>query len=230
MNLPVGTIINVFSVMAGSLVGVLLHRNIPVRVKSTVFDAIGLFTIFLGVSMAAKTENVIYLVLSLLIGALLGEAVRLETLFERAAGKIKTRVGGGDRFTEGLITAFLIFCIGPLTIMGSIEDGLRGDPTLLITKSVLDGFASIALASSFGVGVLFSAIPLFIYQGAITLFAAASQNFFTPQMIGELTAVGGVLILGLGVNLLELKRIKVANLLPALVVVVALVLFGGRPS
>jgi uncharacterized membrane protein YqgA involved in biofilm formation len=134
---------------------------------------------------------------------------------------------GDSRFTEGLVTAFLIFCIGPMTVVGALDEGIRADHNLLFAKSILDCFMSIALASTFGLGVAFSILPLFIFQYGITLLGLGAQSVFSEVVVNQLTAVGGVLILGLGINLLELRRLRVANLLPALVVVVILALIFG---
>ena len=220
-----GTYVNVVAVIIGSIIGVLLHQRFPDNFKKIGFQAIGLCVLFLGISMAFKTENFLILIFSMLIGALIGEAMHLDTHIERFGEFLKARIGSSnnDQFSEGFVTAFLIFCIGAMTIIGSIEDGLNNDPSILFAKSLMDGCASIALASTFGIGVLFSVIPLFIFQGGITLLAASSKAFFTNILINELSAVGGVILMGLGIQLLEIKEIKVVNFLPALIVVIVLV-------
>jgi uncharacterized membrane protein YqgA involved in biofilm formation len=160
----------------------------------------------------------------MLIGAIIGELMHLDRRIDQFGEFLKARIGStNDQFSEGFVTAFLLFCIGAMTIVGSIEDGLNNDPSILFAKSLMDGCASIALASTFGIGVLFSAIPLFVFQGGITLLAASSKAFFTEVLITELSAVGGVILMGLSIQLLDLKEIKVVNLLPALIVVIILV-------
>lgn len=223
--MPIGTIVNTFAVIFGSLVGLLLHKNLPVKLKDIVFQGIGLATLVIGMQMALKVENLLILIFGILIGGLVGEAIDLEKYLEKFSLFLKAKIKSkNEHFTQGLITAFLIFCVGSMTFIGTLNEGLRGDHSLLFTKSLLDGFTSIALASTYGVGVLFSAIPLFLFQTSLTVLAVQFQSFFTPLVVGQLTATGGVLILGIGLNLLEIKRIKVINLLPALVVVVVLTL------
>ena len=179
--------------------------------------------------MALDVKNVLTLIFSLLVGGIAGETADLDARLDRAAGKLKSLLKRQESgFSEGLVTAFLIFCMGSMTIVGCIDEGVRGERTILLTKSLMDGFTSIALASTFGAGVLFSAIPLLVFQGSITLLASASQRFFTPLMTAQLTAVGGTMIIGLGFGLLDIKKIKVINFLPALAVVVLLtLLFPG---
>lgn len=153
----------------------------------------------------------------------MGELVRLDKRIETLSDALKSKLKFKDQgFTEGLVTAFLIFCIGSMTIVGALNEGISGDKSLLLTKSMLDGFTSIALASTFGVGVLFSVIPMLVVQGGITVFAGLFQNLFSDILLAQLTATGGVLILGIGINLLEIKTIKVINLLPSLLVVLIL--------
>jgi hypothetical protein len=142
---------------------------------------------------------------------------------DRLGEHIKQKVGSKNKsFSEGFVTAFLLFCMGSMTILGSIEEGLGGRPNLLIAKSVLDGFSSLALSASLGIGVIFSALPLFIYQGGITLFASSLQQFFTATLINELSAVGGLLLIGLGINILEIKKLNILNMLPSLVIAIIL--------
>jgi uncharacterized membrane protein YqgA involved in biofilm formation len=226
--LPVGSLVNALAIIAGGTVGLLLHGRFPERFRVVVFQGLGLCVTVLGLQMALKAQNILVVIFSLLIGGLLGEALRLEDRLEGVGDRVKALMKSKNpRFTEGLVTASLIFCIGAMAIVGSFDEGLRGDPSVLITKSVLDGFASLALASSFGAGVIFSFVPVFVYQGSLTLFAGAFQSVFSEALIAQLTAVGGVLILGIGITLLDIKRIKLSNLLPALVVAVVLSFFFG---
>ena len=171
--------------------------------------------------MALKANDLLVIVFSLVFGAIIGESIDLEKMTDVLTNKLKRKIKVKDeRFTEGLLTAFLLFCMGSMTILGAFDEGMKGDTTLLITKSVMDGFAAMALASAFGIGVSFSAIPLLIYQGGLTLFAGYLGSFFSEAMITELTAVGGILLIGLGINILEIKKIKIFNIIPALVLVV----------
>lgn len=216
-----GTLVNVATVIAGSLLGILFRHRLPRRVVTVVFHGIGLFTIGLGVSMFQESQWIIVVVLALLFGGITGGAIRLEERIEGLSESLKHKFRFQDeRFTEGLITAFLLFCMGSLTILGAIDEGLGNGPELLITKAVLDGFAAMALSAAMGIGVLFSIIPLLVYQGGITLLSMWLGNFFAEQVVNELTATGGVLLIGLGINILNLAKIKVTDLLPALLFVV----------
>lgn len=224
----IGTFINVIAVLAGAFLGLLIKERLSKRFITILFQAIGLFTLFLGVSMALQTTHIFLLILSLILGSLVGELLRIDRGIERFASylKRKTRVSGG-RFSEGLITAFLLYCMGSVSILGAIDEGLRGDPNLLLVKSMMDGISSIALASTMGIGVAFSVIPLFLYQGGITLFAGTMGEFFSETVVSELTATGGILLIGLGISILEIKPLKIINMLPALLVIILLVyLFG----
>lgn len=223
--MPIGSLVNAGAVIVGSALGLLLRSRFPEKIKVIIFQAIGLSTLVLGMEMALQTGNFLVLIFSLILGGIVGELVQLERALERLGERLKARINAGDeRFTEGLVTAFLIFCIGSMTFVGALNEGLSGDRTLIFTKALLDGFTSIALASVYGLGVIFSALPLLLIQGGISLLARQFQDFFTPLLINELTAVGGVLILGIGISLLEIKRLRTTNLLPALLVVVLLTL------
>ena len=226
-----GTIINVAAILIGGAIGLFFGARIPDRLKGTVISGMGLFTAVVGIQMFFKTENALIVLGSLLIGALLGEWWRIEdgleafgrTLERRFSNDAATNpaVPGNNRsrFVLGFMTASLLYCIGPMAILGSIQDGLTGDYQTLAIKSVLDGFASVAFASTLGVGVLFSIIPLVIYQGGISLLAGQLNAIVTPSMMNEMTATGGVILLGLAVSrLLEIKPIRVGNFLPALAV------------
>jgi len=219
--MPLGTIVNTITVMLGSIIGIMLKKKYPERIKAMVFQAIGLATLVIGITMVLQVKNILTIVFSLLIGGIVGELLLMEERFDALAERLQKRVNTSSKeFSEGLVTAFLIFCIGSMTIVGALDEGLRHDHSLLLTKSVLDGFTSAALASTYGIGVFFSAFPLLLFQGGITLIAAVSKNFFSPVMIAQLTVVGGAMIIGLGINLLGITRIKVLNLLPALVLIV----------
>ena len=223
-----GTLINVGTVIIGSIIGVILHSRFKKRFTEIAFQAISIFTIFLGVSMAFKSDAYLIIVLSLIAGSLLGEGLKLETWMDNLSDKLKVKLNSkDDKFSEGLVTAFLLFCMGSMTILGAIEEGLGGKPNLLLTKSIMDGFAAIALSSALGIGVMFSVIPLLIYQGGLTLLTALVGNYFSEVYINNLTAVGGILLIGLGIRILELKKIRVLNMLPALVIILLLTWIQG---
>ncbi len=220
-----GTIVNVLAVVAGSLLGLALKKNLPQRFQTVLFQAIGLFTLFMGIKMGLLVHKILILVFSMVLGAITGESLQIEEKLNQGIVKIKNRFfSEKDRFAEGLTGAFILFCLGSMTILGAIEEGLGGKPEILLAKSLMDGVSSIALASALGAGVLFSAIPLFIYQGGLTLFAAYLQNHLDAIVIDELSAVGGLLLIGLGLNLLNITRLKLLNFIPALIFAVLLAL------
>lgn len=219
----IGTLVNVAAVVAGSLIGMVLKNRLPQKITTIVFQAIGLATIFFGISMALKSNNWVILILSLVSGAIIGQVLNLDERMNRVGERLKTILKVSNiKFTEGLVTAFLLFCMGSMTVLGSLEEGMNNNADLLLAKSVMDGFSSIALAAAMGIGVMFSALPLLIYQGAITLFAGSLQEFLSTPMINEITATGGILLIGMGFNILEIKKIPVLNLLPALLTAVCI--------
>ncbi len=224
-----GTIINTVTVLVGSSTGLLLGKKMGESGKETVFQVVGLFTFYLGVSMALETRNPIGLILGLLTGTLLGERLRLEEALESAAERLRQKIGGDSNFVEGLMTAFLTFCVGPMTIIGSIRDGM-GDPSIIMAKSVMDGFASMAYAAALGPGVVFSSIPLFLFQGSLSIAGSLIGASLPETAIGDLTGAGGVILLGLALNLLKVKRIKVGNMLPSLLMAPLIsILWSGLP-
>jgi len=221
-----GTFVNVLAIILGCIIGLLIKSKIPERINKIIFQVIGLFTITLGITMAIKTNNFLIVVFSLIIGSIIGELFDIEKYLENLSQTLKNKLkSSNDKFSEGFITATLIYCIGPMAILGSIEEGLGNDPNLLFAKSILDGVASIALSSALGIGVIFSTLPLLIYQGGITLFAGYVSKYLNDALIVELSAVGGILLLGLGMNIAEIKKFKVVNMLPSLLVVVILSYF-----
>lgn len=212
-----GTIFNSIAVIIGGLMGTIFKKRIPEGLQKLLMDALGLICIPLGMEMAIKGEKFLALVFSIVVGAIIGELLGIHEWLENLSLKIEKKFAKEQNtFAKGFLTATLLYCIGPMTIMGSLQDGLGQTPQILYTKALLDGTASIALASALGVGVIFSSISVLIVQGSITLFAKFISPFFTTLVVQEMTAVGGVLILGIALNLLNIKQIKVANLLPAL--------------
>ncbi|BDQ38431.1 membrane protein [Pseudodesulfovibrio nedwellii] len=221
--LPIGSIVNAFAIIGGSVLGCWLQSHFPERIRTIVFQGLGLSVLLIGIQMALKTEDTILVIFAILLGGITGEILRLDTLFERLGNRFKKLIGSKNaKFTEGLITASLVYCIGAMAIIGPLEEGIRGDTTVLFTKSILDGFASIAFAATYGSGVLFSFIPVLLYQGTLTLGANFFQQYFSDMMIAQITGCGGLLIIGIGINLLELTEIRMANLLPSLAYVVVL--------
>jgi uncharacterized membrane protein YqgA involved in biofilm formation len=226
-----GTIINIFTVLAGGTLGLLFGARLPERLKATVIAGMGLFTAAIGIQMFLKTENPLIVLGAILVGALLGEWWKIEDGLQNLGGELErrfTREPGSDTtsgashkgdFVRGFLTASLLFCVGPMTILGSIQDGLTGNYELLAVKSVLDGFAALAFASTLGVGVLFSTLVILVFQGGISLLAFQLNAIVTAPMLNEMTAAGGILLIGLAVSsLLEIRRIRTGNFLPALAV------------
>ncbi len=215
----IGTIVNVAAVLVGSSIGLMIHKKLPERLIKVTFQVLGLFTILLGIKMALESQNLLIMIFSLLLGGLLGSGFRLDDGLEKQTQKLNHRFGNKDKsFNKGLITAFLLFCVGSMTIIGAIEEGMNGDPQLLLIKSLMDGFSSIALTVAFGIGVMFSVVPLLIFQGGLTLLAMWLGSFFPEIYITEISAVGGIILLGLGLNLLEVTKIKLIDILPALLI------------
>jgi uncharacterized membrane protein YqgA involved in biofilm formation len=225
----IGTLINVAAILIGGGLGLLFGGRLPERLKATVIAGMGLFTAVTGIKMFLETQNSLIVLGAVVIGALLGEWWKIEDGLQRLGEILEIRFSRADSesgrfapygdFVRGFMVASLLFCIGPIAILGSIQAGLSGDINLLVIKSVLDGFASMAFASTLGVGVLFSAAMILVYQGSITLLAAQLNAVATKPMMAELTATGGVLLLGIGISsLLEIKKIRIGNFLPALVI------------
>lgn len=218
-----GTILNIATILLGGVIGLIFGSRIPERFKGTVIAGMGLFTAAMGLQMFLKSENQLVVLGALIIGALTGEWWKLEDRLQALGQTLEQRfsqdseTGAGSKFVRGFMVSSLLFCIGPMAILGSIQDGLTGDYQLLAVKSMLDGFAAIAFSSTLGVGVLFSSVIVFVYQGGISLLAGQLNSIVTDPMMNELTATGGVLLIGVGIsNLLELKKIRVGNFLPSL--------------
>jgi uncharacterized membrane protein YqgA involved in biofilm formation len=221
----IGTLLNIATVLIGGTLGLVFGARILERFKSTVIAGMGLFTFAMGVQMFLKTGNPLIVLGALIIGALLGEWWRIEEGLKNLGAVLERRFArddsteGSARFVRGFLTASLLFCVGPMTILGSIQDGLTGDYSLLAVKSVLDGFAALAFASTLGVGVLFSSVIILVYQGSISLLAGQLSAIVTDAMMAEMTATGGVILMGLALSsLLEIKPIRVGNFIPALAV------------
>ncbi len=218
-----GTAVNVATVVAGTAAGVVLGERLPERMRTTVLHVVGLMTLVIGFREAATTRNVVFPLVSLLLGAVVGEALRIEERLDRLGERLRRWVdrdadAGDSRFGEGFVAASLLFCVGPLTILGSIRDGLGGPDAsqLLLVKAALDGVVAVAFASSLGWGVGFSALTVLVVQGSLTAGAGFADRVLTERMVTEMTATGGVMVLGIGLRLLDLRQVRVASLLPAL--------------
>ncbi len=227
-----GTLLNIATVLLGGTLGLLFGTRLPERLRRTVVAGLGLFTAVYGIYIFLKTQNPLIVLGSLLAGALLGEWWKIEDGLQGLGEKLEARFAGKEkgsgRFVRGFLTASLVFCVGPITILGSIQNGLTGKFDILATKAVLDGFAALAFASTLGAGVLFSTLIILVYQGGISLLAAQLSNAISPAMMNEMTAVGGVILLGIAVSsLLEIKPIRVGSFLPALVLAPLIVAILG---
>lgn len=220
-----GTVVNAVAVLVGSALGVLLRRRIPKGMDEILMQGLGLATLAIGMQMALGTRNVVVVILSMAIGGVLGHVLGIETALERLGAWAEARLGAreeGNTFARAFVTSSLLFCVGPLTILGAFQGGLGQPPVLLYTKSMLDGVSSVAIGATLGAGVFLSAGTILVYQGALTLLASLAQTVMTPEVTREFTATGGLLVLGVGITLLGLRPIRVGNLLPALLVVVVL--------
>jgi uncharacterized membrane protein YqgA involved in biofilm formation len=228
-----GTFINVIAILIGSGIGLLFGSRLSDRFKSTMLSIMGIFTVTVGIQMFLKTENMLIVLGALVLGAVLGEWLKIEDWLKNFGIWIEKRISGGSestsgRFVRGFLAASVLYCTGPMAVLGSISDGLSGDYLTLSIKSVLDGLLSIAFSSALGIGVAFSALPVFSYQGMITLLAAQLNAIVSPPMMNEMTATGGILLIGIGISsMLELKKIRVGNVIPALAIAPAIVYVLG---
>lgn len=227
-----GTIINVIAIVLGTVLGILLHKHIPQRLQKTVVSGIGLSVCFVGISGVISkmvfikndgldTKDTMLMVASLVIGAFIGELINIEKWLERFGDFCKSKLKTGNknsRFTEGFVSASLLFCVGAMAIVGSLEDGLSGNYSTLFAKSLMDGTMSIFFAATMGIGVCFSIIPVFVYQGGITLLARVIEPLLSDALINRVSLVGSVLIFAIGLNMVTENKIKVGNLLPAVLV------------
>ena len=214
-----GTIVNTVAIIIGSLLGLVFRGGIPKKYNITIMQAISLAVILIGLKMALKTDAILLVIFSLVIGSLIGEFLKIEGRLESLGKRLETRFAkAGDVISKGFVFTSLIFCVGSMAIVGSLESGLTGNHQTLFAKSALDGISSIIFTSSLGIGVIFSSISVFIYQGLITASASLMKPFLITPVINQMSAVGGLLIMAIGCNLLEIQKIKVGNMLPAIFV------------
>jgi uncharacterized membrane protein YqgA involved in biofilm formation len=231
-----GTWLNAGAVLLGGGLGLAFGSKVPERLRQTVLLGLGLFTALVGVRLFLQTENLLFPLAAILMGGMLGEWWRIEDRLGGLGAWLEARVtesrpgaAGRSRFVQGFLTASLVFCVGPMTILGAIQDGLTGDYHLLAIKAALDGFAALAFASTLGAGVLFSVLVILAYQGGISLLAMQAQALLSPPMVAEMSAVGGVILLGISISsLLEIRPIRTANYLPALFLAPGLVWLAAR--
>lgn len=220
-----GTIVNAVAICAGTLLGVFLRSGIPNKYKETSVTALGLAIVLIGLKGAWETNNSLILIAALVLGGIIGEALRIEDSLQRFGQKAEQYLGKSGNVGEAFVTATLVYCVGAMAIMGSLQSGLTGNHETLFAKSLLDGISSIFFASTLGIGVALSALSVFLYQGAITLGAKWLSVLISGPMISEMNAVGGILVVAIGLNILEVKKTRVGNLLPAIPVAALLAYF-----
>lgn len=215
-----GTIVNALAIVGGSLLGLLFSKGIPDNYKEIILSGVGLSVILIGIKSALVSDNLMVIIFSVIVGALLGEGLKIEKKLEAFGAFLESKVvaksSDSKSFARGFVTASLVFCVGSMAIVGSLESGLTGNHQTLFAKSVLDGVTSIIFASAMGLGVMFSGLAVFIYQGLITITAVSMKSFLVPETIEQMTSVGGLLIMAIGLNMLKITAIRVGNLIPAI--------------
>lgn len=227
-----GTIVNFIAIVIGGGTGLLLKNGLNERIKAIITQAIGLIVLFSGISgsiskMMLPEANTVVFIFSLVIGGIIGETLQIDKKFNAISASIDNKFGGGNSVSVGFMKATMLFCIGAMAIVGSIESGVTGNHQILFAKSVIDGITAVILASTYGIGVLFSAVAVLIYQGSITFLSIYIAPYLTSEMIRELSIVGGILIACLGLDMLGIKKIKVENFIPALFLPIFYYLFIG---
>ncbi|MCQ4727305.1 DUF554 domain-containing protein [Anaerotignum faecicola] len=216
-----GTIVNSLAILFGGSAGLLLRGGISERYKEIIISVLGLSVAFIGLStaleglMSGEAEPILYII-SLVLGSIIGEFIKIEQRIESVGDIIQHKIGSnGGNVSQGFVMASLTYCVGTMAILGAIESGIQGVHTTLFTKSVLDGITAIIFASTLGIGVLFSAFSVFVYQGILTLLASYIQQYMTGDMMREISIIGGIMIFAIGINMLEIKKFKIGNMLPA---------------
>ena len=221
-----GTIVNTLAIIAGAMIGVIAKKAIPQRMGDLVMSAISIVVMVLGVQFGIASSNILIVIVSLVVGGIIGEWIDIDRRLEDFGVRIQSRMKGGDsNFSAAFVSTTLIYCVGSMAILGSIESGINGNHTILYTKSLMDGISAIFFASTLGAGVIFSGISVFIYQGILTVLAGYIGPYLSPEVVTEMSASGGILLIALSFTILGIKKIKVANLLPAIFLPVILMLF-----
>lgn len=214
-----GTIVNCLAIAVGSGLGLLLKSKISPKYQETIMQGLGLSVLLIGLTMAIKTQNVLIVTISMIVGAVIGEIIDIDGKLNRAGERLSARFqSSGGAIGKAFVTTSLVYCIGAMAIIGALQDGLTGDASTLYAKAMLDGTGAVIFTATLGIGVILSIIPVLVYQGAITLLATWLSPLLTEAVICEVTAVGGLLIVGIGLSLLKISQIKIANLLPAVFV------------
>lgn len=212
-----GVVVNAITIIVCALIGMFLVKSIPDRFEAIIKKAIGLSIIFIGIAGALENERIILLVMSMVVGSIIGELINIDRWMNRFGGWAESKLGFKEgKFTKGFVTASILFCTGSMAIVGAMQSGLSGNHEMLFAKSILDGSIAIVFASTMGVGVAFSAIPVLLYEGAIAIGAGAVSQWLTTEIITEMSAAGSLIIAGIGFNFLDVKEIKVANMIPAI--------------
>ncbi len=221
-----GTIANAGAIIIGGIAGSFFRKGISERFSNIIMTVLGLFTLVLGMMFAVDSQNALVVVFSLVIGSVIGEWIDIEKRMNDLGDYVQDKLNSGEgSFSKGFVTASLLFCVGTMSIMGSLQSGLMNDHKILLMKSILDGTISVVFASTLGIGVVLSSLPVLVYQGSIALLASSVAPYLSEAVITEMTAVGGVLLVGMGINLLEIKKLKVGNMLPAIFLPIILMLF-----
>ncbi len=223
-----GSIVNAITIIIGGAAGSLAKKGLPERFSSLLLSALGLFTLALGIMFVTNTQQIMVVVISLVIGAVIGELIDIEKRLDKLGTYVQSKLKGfKGNFSQGFVTASLLFCVGSMAIMGSLQSGLTNTHETLFTKAIMDGIISIVFASTMGIGVAASCVPVFAYQGTITLLAAFIAPYLNEAITKEMTATGGVLLMGVAINILEIKKIKVGNMLPAIFLPIIIMLIVG---
>ena len=221
-----GTIANAGAIIIGGIAGSFFRKGISERFSNIIMSVLGLFTLVLGMMFAVDTQNALVVIFSLVIGSVIGEWIDIEKIMNDLGDYVQGKLNSGEgSFSKGFVTASLLFCVGTMSIMGSLQSGLMNNHNILLTKSILDGTISVVFASTLGIGVVLSSLPVLVYQGSIALLASSVAPYLSEAVITEMTAVGGVLLVGMGINLLETRKLKVGNMLPAIFLPIILMLF-----
>jgi len=224
----IGSLINAAAIILGTLIGIFIGKRFSNKMRQTIIQSLGLIVLSLGIQMMLQSNNFMIVILSLVLGALIGEWIDIEKYITKVSDYLAQKTNSDSAntsFSQGFLTATLLYCVGAMAILGAIQEGIQDDFSILLTKSILDGISAIFFAATFGWGVLFSFIPVFLYQGAITLLSTQLISLFTESVIAELTSTGGIILIGIALSILEIKTIRTANLLPAIPLAILLALF-----